>query len=218
MYEVIIERVKSRVLGTIEHMKQTAEIAELACKLEGDMCECGCYNGGMSAIMGYMCAKAKVDKKIHLYDSFEGIPYPTVQDIEIPGNPVGVTRTGELKSTGISVANFETLYHMLYLSEYPISHYIINKGWIQYTLPATLENIDKLSFLRIDVDLYIPTKISLELLYDKVVPGGYVLVHDMIPGCKQALDEFIEDHPEIELTTCRTEGNHIGEGGWWWKK
>jgi O-methyltransferase len=212
VYEEIINRVKSRVLGNIAHMEQTVEIAELASKLDGDMCEFGCYNGGMSAIMGYVCNKNNKDIKIHLFDSFEGIPYPTKEDLDIPGHPEGVTRTGELKSTGISVANFETLFQMISASEYPAKNYVVHAGWIQNTLPAAINMIDKLSFLRIDVDLYVPTKLCLEYLYDRVVVGGYVLVHDTIPGCKQAVDEFVKQHPEIKLNECRD------GGGWFWVK
>jgi O-methyltransferase len=211
-YKFIISRVSSRVLGDIAHMYETAEITEEACQLEGDMCECGCYNGGMSSIMGYVCRIKNKNIKIHLYDSFEGIPYPTKEDLDIPGHPEGVTRTGELKSTGVSVANFETLNLMLGASGYPRENFIVNKGWVQHTIPETLYNIEKLSFLRIDVDLYVPTKLSLDLLYDKVVSGGYVLVHDMIPGCEQAVREFILKHPEIKLQYCRN------GGGYRWKK
>jgi O-methyltransferase len=209
MYTEIITKVSPWVLGNLAHMEQTAEIAEQACKLEGDMCECGCYHGGMSSIMGYVCQKNNKEKKIFLYDSFEGIPFPTIEDTIVPGHPKGVSFTGELKTTGVSVANIPTLLKVLEFSEFPMENYIVTIGWVQNSLPLTSMNINKLSFLRIDVDLYAPTKLCLQTLYDKVVPGGYVLVHDMLPGCLQAIKEFQEVHPEIQLQPCRDDGGYF---------
>lgn len=54
------------------------------------------------------------------------------------------------------------------------------KGDILETLPKYLKNHPELriSILHIDVDVYKPSKLILELLFDKVVKGGIVILDD----------------------------------------
>jgi len=58
--------------------------------------------------------------------------------------------------------------------------------------------------LRLDADLYEPTKYSLEELYDQVEVGGYIVIDDYRNwvGCRKALYEFIYEkgiQPFIEI-------------------
>ncbi len=54
----------------------------------------------------------------------------------------------------------------------------------------------RISLLHLDLDLYEPTKIALEVLYPLVVPGGVVLLDeygmDGFPGESAAFDEYFE--------------------------
>ncbi|MCP4409715.1 MAG: hypothetical protein GY807_18610 [Gammaproteobacteria bacterium] len=71
---------------------------------------------------------------------------------------------------------------------------IIAPGFIEDTIPAA--SIEKIVLLRIDVDLYEPTKHTLELLYDRVIDGGYVIFDDYATwaGSRQAIYEFFVEH------------------------
>ena len=61
-------------------------------------------------------------------------------------------------------------------------------------LPVPSENNPalKIALLHIDVDVYEPSKIILELLWDKVVPGGILVLDDYgtVEGETKAVDEF----------------------------
>ena len=67
------------------------------------------------------------------------------------------------------------------------------KGWI----PDRFEEVSgkKFSFAHIDVDLYEPTRDSLEFFFPRLVEGGSIVVDDygmsQFPGCKKAVDEFL---------------------------
>lgn len=195
------------ILGSEADMNATIDLARKAIEVDGDFCECGSYLGGNCAIFGDMCKYYEKNKKIYLLDSFEGIPYPTECDNIIPGDPQGVERTGELKSTGVSIASLDTVEKVLNLSSYDRDNFIIIKGWLEDTLPKHVNTISSLALLRIDVDLYRPTKLCLDYLYDKVVSGGYIIVHDYhtLGGCKKAVDEFLIDKPEIKLKSYKVE-------------
>ena len=52
----------------------------------------------------------------------------------------------------------------------------------------------KISFLHIDVDVYEPTKVILEACWDRIVPGGLLVLDDYgtVEGETKAVDEFFE--------------------------
>ena len=72
------------------------------------------------------------------------------------------------------------------------------KGWFDKTLP----NYEgRIALLHLDCDLYESYKLSLEILYDKVQPGGIIMFDEYgdvrWPGAIKAIDEFFHDKPEI---------------------
>jgi hypothetical protein len=70
-------------------------------------------------------------------------------------------------------------------------HY--HQGWFQETLPSQASAIKNIAILRLDGDWYASTKVSLDYLFEKVVPGGFVVIDDYgsYDGCRKAVDEFL---------------------------
>jgi predicted O-methyltransferase YrrM len=72
----------------------------------------------------------------------------------------------------------------------------IYEGWI----PKRFHEVqDKtFSFVHIDVDLYEPTKESLDFFYSRLAPKGIIVCDDynfcQFPGAKKAFDEFLENN------------------------
>ena len=70
------------------------------------------------------------------------------------------------------------------------------KGDIRVTLPQFLQNAPalRIALLHIDTDVYEPCKVTLEICWDKIVPGGIVLFDDYatIEGETVAVDEFLK--------------------------
>ena len=63
------------------------------------------------------------------------------------------------------------------------------EGWFRDTLPRA--PIEKLAVMRLDGDLYESTMDGLTNLYDRLSPGGYVIVDDYsIPACRLAVEDF----------------------------
>ena len=69
------------------------------------------------------------------------------------------------------------------------------------------------AFVHIDVDLYEPTKDSLEFFYPLLSPGGVLLCDDYgstrCPGALKACDEFLADKPEKMIATSAGSGFFI---------
>jgi len=63
-------------------------------------------------------------------------------------------------------------------------------GWFRDTVLSA--PIERLAILRLDGDLHESTAVALESLYDKVMPGGYVIVDDYrLVRCRTAEDDFL---------------------------
>ena len=77
-------------------------------------------------------------------------------------------------------------------------------GWIPERFSAVTDKT--FSFVHIDVDIYQPTKDSIEFFYPRLATGGILMCDDYgfsnCPGATQAIDDFLRDKPEkaIALT------------------
>lgn len=66
----------------------------------GDVVEFGCYKGTTSLFLARLLMEYKSDKRLWLYDSFDGLPYKTDQDDTRLGDEF---KRGELKATKAEV-------------------------------------------------------------------------------------------------------------------
>jgi hypothetical protein len=71
------------------------------------------------------------------------------------------------------------------------------KGDILETLPKFLAEHPEYRFaaLHFDMDVYSPTKIALEILWERVVPGGILIFDDFgsVEGATVAIEEFLDE-------------------------
>jgi len=153
-------------------------LLQLVDTLSGDTAECGVYEGASS---WFICDHFRDSGKAHhVFDSFEGLSEPARLDGRYwqPGD----LKTVEARARA-TLAGFAVRF-------YP--------GWI----PDRFGDVEdrRFCFAHIDVDLYGPTKASLEFFYPRMVPGGIVLCDDYgfatCPGATQAMDEFMANRPE----------------------
>lgn len=144
-------------------------------KIKGDIAEVGTYRGGSTKII----AEAAQGKRIHTFDTFEGLP------------EVG-THDAERFHAGQYVALEEAV--RAYLAPYPSVQ--IYRG----LFPDSAGPIKKLtfSFVHLDVDLYEGTKEGLTFFYPRLQAGGILISHDYsnAEGVRRAFDEFFADKPE----------------------
>jgi len=160
----------------------------------GDLMECGVWRGGACIFMaGYLRDRGIAGRKVILADSFDGLP-PSTHEHDLKINldksvfPELAVSLDEVK------ANFET-YGLLTDD----IHFL--KGWFKDSLQETPS--DQLALLRLDGDLYESTMDALVALYDRVAPGGIVIIDDwgVLPACRRAVEDFFaargETVPEI---------------------
>ncbi|MEK7510275.1 MAG: TylF/MycF/NovP-related O-methyltransferase [Patescibacteria group bacterium] len=185
---------------TMVGYKRLTNVYELALRVEqsrlpGAFVECGVWKGGVAGVMAYVASRAKSRRKIWLFDSFEGLPEPTLQDGGVAGEYAARRVSGELRTIGQCVGPREDVERLFSFLRIPKEYVMIEKGWFQDTLPLAKTSIGPIAILRIDADWYESTKCVLEHLYDNVIGGGFVIVDDYghWEGCRKAVDEFFHE-------------------------
>lgn len=139
--------------------------------IEGDIVECGVWRGGFSIFLSH----AFSDRNIWVCDSFEGFqPVETAKhqyDKERHVPSYTMTPVGPL---AISLEEVQSHFNDYGLGDQERIKFL--KGFVKDSLPNS--GIEKIALLRIDVDAYSATLETLEELYDKVQPGGYIIFDD----------------------------------------
>ena len=163
--------------------------------IPGDFIECGVWRGGSSmAIAKTLFDLGVKDRKIFLYDTFEGMTQAGRLDFDID--------TGEHYHEILNKIDFNLDSHIWAYA--PLSdveknmskiklasdQVIFVKGDVKDTLSRKLPI--NIALLRLDTDFYESTKLELEILYPLVSSGGAVLVDDYgaWAGSQIATDEY----------------------------
>jgi O-methyltransferase len=189
-------------------------------RLDGAVVECGVWAGGSIGLMASVTKRHQNRSRMfHLFDSFEGLPQPSTEDVDIVDgfreeHPSLRRDSGEasdaLVAIGACAAPLDEVRRLFFevLAIDP-RQVVIHKGWFQETVPASSASIGPVSLLRLDGDWYESTKVCLEGLYDNVVKGGFVIIDDYghFIGCRKAVDEFFESRAlDVRLTDIDGDG------------
>lgn len=181
---------------------------------EGDFVETGVFLGGTSALMiKTLLEFDPCSRKFYAFDSFEGLPPPTIEDKK------GESRVGEAGNYAATQEIYEGNLKKMGVWDDKIIR--VAKGWFKTTCP--MSPVEKISFLRLDGDLYASTWDAISALYHKVVPGGLIYVDDYgsYNGCRQAIDKFRSVHKIWEPLHLIREKSGVGqmtfEAVWWVK-
>jgi O-methyltransferase len=158
--------------------------------IPGSFVECGVWRGGTSFLMAYMLREAGAsDRKVWLFDSFEGIQPPEVID-----GPAAFKWTEDTTSP-FYYDNFRVSVEEVWrcANELGLSAYTeLVKGWFDNTIPANRKRIGPIAILRIDCNWHAGVRCCLDSLYDQVVDGGFVILdYYNWDGCAIAVHEFL---------------------------
>lgn len=164
-------------------------VAKRSSDLSGQMAELG-------VAYGYVCeelAKSYTDKTVYAFDTFEGFSL-------LPDSYFNASPNFDVK---IYKERFErtTEWDKNWGSEFPwekilenlnrYSNIVVKKGLFPDTAVGLNESF---CFVHLDVDIYKSTLLGLEYFYERLVPGGSIVIDDYFeehryPGVKDAVDE-----------------------------
>ncbi len=158
---------------------------------QGCVVECGVWRGGMVAALTEVMGK---DRNVYLFDSFEGLPPAGDQDGDAA--KAYQTNTQAIDYHDNCKAEMDFAEKAMKLASASKPHFV--KGFFEHTLPG-FEFPEPILVLRLDGDWYDSTMQCLENLYDKMAPGGIILVDDYYywDGCTRAVHDFLsqKNHP-----------------------
>jgi hypothetical protein len=165
--------------------------AALTFDIPGNFVECGVWRGGASFLMAELARQAGAhQRRVWLFDSFEGLPPPEAVD-----GPAALAYVEDTDSPTYydncraSLEDVRQTAAALGVADYTE----LVKGWFDQTLPLHRDRIGEIAILRIDGDWYSSVRCCLENLYDQVVDGGLVVLDDYYAydGCTLAVHEFL---------------------------
>lgn len=179
---------KSKIRKFSQGINQNRERAfyQYAKELEnipGACAEVGVFQGDTAKIIN----KAFADRKLYLFDTFSGFD---ARDVESERqNGFSEAKTGDYHDTSVE--------RVLQKMEFP-DQCVIKKGYF----PETAEGLEEtFIFVRLDVDMYKPTKAGLEWFGERMAKGGFLISHDYYTesygGVAQAIDEYVNEHPAL---------------------
>lgn len=151
----------------------------------GDFLEAGVCQGGAAIFLrALQVIHGQSQRRTWVADSFRGLPPPSIGiDVDLNMDFSESLQPWLAVSADAVRDNFRT-YDLL--SE----NVRFIEGWFSESLPAA--PVEQLAILRVDADLYESTRDVLDALYDRVSPGGFVIVDDYhaFEPCRVAVDEF----------------------------
>ena len=155
--------------------------------MPGAIVECGVLDGGTAALMA-LCAPSR---KIHLFDSWQGLPETTAKD-----GPAAKVWAGDIVGSQRRVKSIMTKLGVT------LDRVHFHKGWFEQTFQKA--NVDRVALLHIDADFYESVRLSIETWFLRLSSGGHMQFDDYgdFIGCTRAVDEFLlaNQHLRLERT------------------
>jgi hypothetical protein len=170
-------------LKRLQNFRALIETA-LAEDTPGDIVETGVWRGGASIMAkAVLEARGEKSRRVILADSFEGLPPPDLAAFPQDAGSTLHQETPLAVSLDQVRANFEK-FGLL------DDRVVFLKGWFRDTMPNA--PVERIAVLRLDGDMYESTILPLRHLYDRVAPGGFVIVDDYwLAPCKAAIHDFL---------------------------
>ena len=178
---------KERLLMNIDAIRSVNNL-----NIPGHIVEVGVYKGG--SMIAMMRANKNPARQFYLFDTYEGMTAPCEHDTDLNGYSAsdllvrdkGVRCISSLEEVKSNISkNTRTPPENI--------HYIVGD------ITKTTTRVEPIAILRLDTDFYESTKFELDYFYDSVSRGGIIIIDDYghWKGCKKAVDEFLERHPEL---------------------
>jgi O-methyltransferase len=173
------------VSDQVDKIELSVLLAELEIVLargtSGAIVEFGCYVGTTSLFIRRLLDCYQGNYDFHVYDSFEGLPPKTSEDMSVAGDQFV---EGELHASRKAfIANFRRAR---------LATPVIHKGWFSELQADTVPQAIMFAFL--DGDYFSSINDSLALITPKLQPGAVVVIDDYmneaLPGAARAADAW----------------------------
>jgi hypothetical protein len=201
----VLEKISQYLYSTKETQMNSFNMGKYVVdnSIEGDIIECGVASAGNFASMILGCISANplgIYRKFWGFDSFVGIQLAGKKDTQQAGigditHNTDVPYEDLLVTSGITAHSKEqVIENLTSWGLLPNVKIELVEGWVQNSITEVNDRIEKIAILRLDMDVYHPTKFCLDIWWDKITDGGVVIIDDWaLDGVKTACYEFFEE-------------------------
>lgn len=180
MIKELLEKYPYKGIGlTVETLELILGCLLKTKDIDGDVLEMGCANGETSICLERIIQLEMPHKKLHLYDSFQGLPEPSQYD------------GSHFKKGQMRCSKEDVIRRFDRIPE-------IHEGWFDRQ-----EYPDDISFAFLDGDFYESILVSLQKVYPRLSPGGIITIHDYtketLPGVRKACKDFFKNEKLLNL-------------------
>ena len=141
----------------------------------GDFAEIGVYRGNSAAVLAHYGRRH--GRSLFLFDTYEGFEARDLTGIDAGRSQAFADTTLALVRQNVGD---EAVVYV--------------KGYFPATVTEDMAQ-RRYAVVHLDCDLYAPIKAGLEFFYDRLSPGGILIIHDYANPCwdgaKRAVDEFM---------------------------
>jgi len=194
----MIRRVAPFTMTSIERLYSLRQAIQYLIRhgIAGDIVECGVWRGGtMLAAALTLLEMGSDDRRLWLYDTFEGMPPPSPQDVDYANRPAAQIMRGQDKRTSLvwAYSPLENVRQVMQQSGYPSDRVIFVRGKVEETIPRQAPA--QIALLRLDTDWYESTYHELVHLYPRLTVGGVMIVDDYghWQGARRAVDQYCQE-------------------------
>jgi hypothetical protein len=163
--------------------------------IPGACVECGVWRGGSTmAIVLALLQMHCQDKEIYLFDTFEGMPHPDDQDVNLRGIAASAILQNPQHpgfQNVFACATLDEVRANMQRTGYDSAKFHFVQGKVEETIPENAP--ETIALLRLDTDWYESTKHELEHLFPRLSPHGVIIIDDYghWQGCRKATDEYL---------------------------
>jgi hypothetical protein len=198
-FATLYAQCKPYTMTSPERMYSLFKAVEYVVKnnIQGDFVECGVWRGGSSMMIALALQHFSAsDRKIYLYDTFEGMSAPTEHDKRFDGFTAEAELAQSDKAVATSVwcvADLNDVQQNMRLTAYPFANLHFVQGKVEDTIPQTLPS--GIALLRLDTDWYASTYHELVHLYPLLAQNAPLIIDDYghWQGAREAVDTYFKE-------------------------
>jgi len=194
----LLELCRPFTMTSVERLYSLYKAVEYVIRqnIPGDFVECGVWRGGSVMMMALALQKFGALRKIHCFDTFEGMTPPTDVDATRTGETAEAILTRSEKREGVHVwgiAALDLVRKNIATTGYAADLICFHRGRVEKTIPSAAPS--QIAILRLDTDWYESTKHELVHLYPRLTRGGVLIIDDygFWRGSQKATDEYLAE-------------------------
>ncbi len=196
----IYDRCKTFTLTSKQRMYALYKSVEyiIRTNIPGSFVECGVWRGGSAMLIAHTLLELNTtNRKIYLYDTFEGMTRPTGYDYRMSNNEIRAHdqwgKEQKEDRTKWCYASLPEVRNNMALTKYPENNVVFVKGRVEETIPGITP--PEIAILRLDTDWYESTRHELIHLFPLLSKNGVLIIDDYgyWAGAKKAVDEYFSE-------------------------